>query len=101
VIVVNAVIETDEETIATITEAIAVMEKASQAEAGCNDYTFSVELNNPTVLRITENWDSMEVLGAHFGTPHMATFQALLAKYPPKSVTAHFYEASEVKPPGS
>ena len=100
-IVVNAVIESTEEDIAAMQEAIAIMERASLAEAGCHDYTFSVELNNPTVLRITEKWDDMASLAAHFNEPHMAEFQKAMAANPPKSVEAKFYEATEVGPPGS
>ena len=69
-------------------------------EAGCRDYTFSIELNNSAMLRITEKWDSMDALLAHFQAPHMAGFQELMAAYPPKSMDACFYEAEEVTPPG-
>lgn len=99
-IVVNAKIEATEETIAAMKDAIAIMEQKSQAEAGCHDYTFSVELNNPNVLRITEKWESMADLEAHFQEPHMADFQQAMAANPPKSVEANFYEASEVPGPG-
>ena len=50
-IVVNAIIETTPESIEAMREAIAEMETKSRAEAGCHDYTFSVELNNPNVIR--------------------------------------------------
>ena len=98
-IVVNAVIETTAEKIANMTDAIAEMETASRLEVGCHDYTFSVEINNPDVIRITEKWESMAVLMDHFGQPHMAAFQAAMAAHPPKSVTAAFYEAKEVAMP--
>lgn len=100
-IVVNATIEATEETIGAMQSAIAAMETASRAEAGCHDYTFSVELNNPSVLRITEKWESMDHLGAHFSTPHMGAFQAAMAAHPPKSVEAKFYDVTEVAPPGA
>lgn len=100
-IVVNAVIESTEADIDAMKDAIAKMESASRAEEGCYDYTFSVELNNPTVLRITEKWENMDALAAHFNEPHMADFQAAMGANPPKSVTASFYEATEVGPPGS
>ena len=99
-IVVNATIETDAANIDAMKAAIATMEAASRAEPGCHDYTFSVELNNPNVLRITEQWESMDALAAHFAMPHMADFQAAMAANPPKSVAAKFYEATEVTPPG-
>lgn len=99
-IVVNAIIESNADSIAAMQAAIAAMETASRAEDGCYDYTFSVELNNPDVLRITEKWQSMEALGAHFAMPHMADFQAAMAANPPKNVSATFYEATEVTPAG-
>jgi len=98
-IVVNAVITATEQNIAAMKEAIATMEKASRAEAGCHDYTFSVELNNPKVLRITEKWETMDDLKAHFAMPHMADFQAAMAANPPEAVEAKFYEVTEVAPP--
>ncbi|MFT5209102.1 MAG: quinol monooxygenase YgiN [Flavobacterium sp.] len=99
-IVVNATVHTNEEAISAMTAAITKMEQASRAEAGCLDYTFSVELSEPHKLRITERWDSMEVLAAHFSTPHMADFQSTLGKHPPEELTVHFYEATEFTPPG-
>lgn len=98
-IVVNAVIESTEADIAAMKDAIATMEKKSLAEAGCHDYTFSVELNNPTKIRITEKWDDMDSLKAHFAEPHMADFQAAMAKNPPKSVKTSFYEATAIPGP--
>jgi quinol monooxygenase YgiN len=56
VIVVNAVVESTEADIAALKSAIATMESKSRAEPGCLDYTFSVELNRPHVVRITEKW---------------------------------------------
>ena len=53
-IVVNAVIEATPETIDAIRDAIATMEAASRAEPGCRDYAFSVELNNPAMMRVTK-----------------------------------------------
>ncbi|MEM7002137.1 MAG: putative quinol monooxygenase [Pseudomonadota bacterium] len=100
-IVVNAIIKATAANIDAMRDAIATMEAASRTEAGCQDYTFSVELNNPNVLRITEKWDSMDDLGAHFGMPHMAEFQAAMAANPPESVEAKFYEVTEVGPPGA
>ena len=98
-IVVNAIIETNATNIELMKAAIVVMEQASRAEEGCHDYTFSVELNNPNILRITERWENMEALAAHFQTPHMASFQAAIAENRPDKITANFYEAVEVAPP--
>ena len=98
-IVVNAIIETTEADITAMKSAIADMEVASQAEQGCWDYTFSVELNDPAKLRITERWESMEALQAHFQTPHMATFQAAMGANPPLNLDVKFFDAKEMPSP--
>lgn len=98
-IVVNATVVADEATIAALKPSIAAMESASRAEDGCDDYTFSIELNNPGVIRITERWQSADALKAHFLTPHMAQFQEAMAAHQPQSVTANCYEATEIPLP--
>ena len=98
-IIVNATIKTSEATILATKEAIKIMEQASQAEAGCEDYTFSVELNDPSVLRITECWQNKEALAAHFKTPHMADFQAVMAQNPPENLKVNFYDATAIDSP--
>ena len=98
-IVVNVLIESSAADIASVKDAIAVMEVASQAEEGCEDYTFSVELNNPNKLRVTEKWSSAEALVAHFETSHMATFQAAMVSLNATSRELNFYEATPIDMP--
>ena len=95
-IVINAIITAKEETIAAMTDAIGKMEQASLAEDGCHEYCFSVEISNPTKMRITERWESAADLAAHFATPHMAEFQAAMAANPSEGTEVHCYEANEV-----
>ena len=97
-IVVNAVIRSSEQDIAALKAAVATMETLSRQESGCEDYTFSVELNDPTVVRITERWVSLEALQAHFTMPHMAQFQLAMAERPPSAMDVKFYEVTEIDP---
>ena len=99
-IVVNVKAEIDSSSLDAMRAGIATMEAASRAEPGCQDYTFSVEVNDSSALRITEKWDNMEALVAHFQMPHMEEFQKLLAAHPPKNMELNFYEAKVVAPPG-
>ena len=99
-IVVNAIIETTEENIKRWKDGIATIEQASRAESGCIDYTWSIELNNPSILRATEKWKTIEDLALHFKTPHIFNFQEMVSEDPPK-ITAYFYEVKEVPPPGN
>lgn len=89
-------IETTAENIAAIRDAIATMESASRAEAGCSDYTFAVELNDPNKLRITERWENQAALEAHFATPHMAAFNEAIAEVQPRAMDLKCYEATEI-----
>ena len=54
------------------------MVAATLREPGCRSYRFSAALDDPNHIFIFEEWDSMEALGAHFQSPHMAAFQAAL-----------------------
>jgi quinol monooxygenase YgiN len=98
-IVVNVIIDSTEADVAALRQAIAEMEKASRAEPGCEDYTFSVELNDPTRLRVTERWRDAESLRAHFLTPHMAAFNAAMAKRAPRGAVVKCYEVREIPLP--
>jgi len=91
-IIVLAQVESSLESIETLRGALVEMEKASRAEAGCHDYTFSQEFGDPTRLRIVELWESMDALRAHFGTPHMAKFREALGGTPPKSMQVKVHE---------
>lgn len=97
-IVVNAVIASTPEDIAALQSAIHQMEIASREEHGCSDYTFSVELNDPSVLRITEKWHDVDALKTHMATPHMTAFQNAMGTHPPVSLEVKFYEVTEIQP---
>jgi len=98
-IVVNARIETDPESIDALKSAIVDMEVATLKEEGCDEYSFSVELSDPSVLRVTERWRDSEALAGHMDSAHMKTFRDAMLSHPPKGMNAHFYEATEISPP--
>ena len=81
-----------------IREAFRVMDAESQKEPGCLKYTSSVDINDPTIVRIDEMWESMEALEPHFQTPHMAAFQNALSGLGTKSMEAKVYEISKELP---
>lgn len=94
-IVVTGIVEVDPENLEAMKGAMAAMEQASRAEPGCGDYTFSVEVNDPSKVRITERWTDKAALAEHFASPHMAAFQEAMGQHPPKQMTITFYEAEE------
>ncbi len=98
-IVVNGIFESDAESIKAIQSALAEMEAACKAEQGCHDYTFSVEINNPNVIRLTEKWDDLEALRTHLQQPHMSILREAMGKHPPTSSSVSFFEATQIEPP--
>jgi quinol monooxygenase YgiN len=95
-IIVNAIFRSHRDDIRALTSTLTAMEAASRTESGCREYTFSVELSEPDVVRITSIWDSIEQLQAHFRTKHMIAFQRAVAKYPPSSTEVKCYEVQEI-----
>jgi quinol monooxygenase YgiN len=91
-IVVLVEVETSAEAIEGLRAPLDVMQKASRAEEGCHDYTFSQEICDPNKMRIVEIWESMDALKFHFGTPHMEAFRKAMAASPPGSMTVKVHE---------
>ena len=79
-------------------EAAVEMMKATRAEDGCISYTFSVDLEDPGVFRIFEEWESPEALAAHFQAPHMATFQKVIGGLGVREMKVQRYDITSVGP---
>ena len=95
-IVVNGIIESSSEDIATLKEMLIEMETVTRQETGCLDYAFSTEMANPQILRLTEKWDTLESLQAHFTMPHLQAFQEAIVARPPKRTDISFYRVEEL-----
>jgi len=74
--------------------ALRTMEEASRKEPGCVGYAFSVDVNDPAKVRVTERWRSIEDLRAHMRMPHMAEFQRAVATLEPTSLDIKAYEVA-------
>jgi len=95
-IVINARVETTADQIEAVRGILSRMEAASRSEDGCEEYSFSVDLNAPDVLRITERWRDADALRAHFQSDHMAAFNRAIAEQPLGKLELHCYEAQEI-----
>ena len=51
---------------------------ATRNEAGCQSCVFSIDVEDPNVLRLTEVWQDEAALEAHAHAPHVAAFAGLL-----------------------
>ena len=62
-----------------VRDAIRIVEEESRKESGCLAFAFSVDISDPTTMRVYEQWESMEALEADLNANHMAVFQRALA----------------------
>lgn len=93
-IIVTVEVGIEDGAVEKVKSALATMETASRAEPGCITYAFSVDLNDPGMVRVTEKWKSMDDLEAHFKMPHMAKFQEAVGALAPKSIEVKAYAVS-------
>ena len=98
IVAVEVVFEEGAIDVEGVREAFRVMDEASQQEPGCLKYTSSVDINDATIVRIDEMWESMEALEAHFKLPHMAEFQKALSRLKTKSMDAKVYAVDKELP---
>jgi len=79
-------------------DGVAPMVEASRAEAGCQEYVFSADPHDASLVRLFELWDSEEALAEHFASDHMATWQAAAADLPITGRDIAKYTIGEVGP---
>ena len=56
------------------------MAESSRAEDGCIDYRFAIDIDDPSTVRLFEQWESEAALQSHFATAHFAEFSHLLVE---------------------
>jgi quinol monooxygenase YgiN len=49
--------------------------EATRAEAGCRQYAFYADLEDPNAFFLFEEWETEEALAKHFQTEHLRAFQ--------------------------
>jgi len=74
VLVARGVINTERR--AEAYEAFQAMLAPSRAEPGCISYEYFTDVDDPDRFVFVEEWESYEILQAHFETPHFVDFAA-------------------------
>lgn len=74
------------------------MIKASRAEPGCLAYAYAVDLMDPLVIRVHEEWVDRAALAAHFSSPHLKSWRGALAQCGIASRTLHSWSATDPEP---
>jgi len=79
-ILISGLIELAEADIDTMKVAATTMALETRMETGCIQYAFYQDIENPAIFRVFEEWESMDALQAHFGSPHMKVFRETLSQ---------------------
>jgi quinol monooxygenase YgiN len=71
---------------------------ATRAEPGCLAYSFAEDLAEPGLIRIYEEWRSLQDLEAHGRAPHMTPWRAAVGEIGVLARDLKRYEAGEPTP---
>ena len=75
-----------------------VMAATSRDEPGCIDYRFGIDIEDPLVVQVFEQWESGEALEAHFATPHFLAFSEVILRAVDGPANFTRYEVSSAGP---
>ena len=83
--------------IARLTPAFEKNIRATRAEPGCAAYDYGVDLIDPNLLHVAEEWSGEEAVAAHMAAPHMAELMAALGSAKLEAISVNAYEAHFLK----
>lgn len=69
------------------------MIQASRAEEGCIDYSYAVDITDPTLIRVTERWENRNTLAEHLNSKHLAEWRTCWSKTGVHDRSLRMYEA--------
>ena len=70
---------------------------ATRAEDGCEGYSYAIDIGDPNLLHISEQWRDQDAVDAHMGAPHMAELMGALGSARIESIQVSAYEAHFLK----
>jgi quinol monooxygenase YgiN len=79
-------------------KAASQMTAETLAEAGCAKYHLAIDVDDPLVVHLFEQWESSEALDTHFATPHFQSFGEVLLGATDRPAEFTRYEVSSVAP---
>ncbi|MEA3044014.1 MAG: hypothetical protein QOH47_1852 [Sphingomonadales bacterium] len=92
-IIVKGEVRFGEGEIARLTPAFAQNIAATRAEPGCAAYSYAVDLIDPNLLHVAEEWSSEDTVDAHMQAPHMGALMAALGSAAIESIRIDAYDA--------
>lgn len=94
-LIVSGVFEVEPEDRMAAIDAARVMAEATRHEPGCHSYAFYADVEDPTRIRVFEEWQDGAALESHFQAPQMAEFRQTLAQVRIRSRAIFRYEVAE------
>ena len=92
-IIVTGQVRFAEGEIARLAPAFGTNIEATRAEAGCARYAYAVDVGDPNLLHVVEEWSDEEAVNAHMNTPHMAELMTALGSAKIEAISINAYEA--------
>ena len=71
--------------------------EATREEAGCARYAYGVDVADPNLLHVVEQWSDEEAVDAHMNTPHMAELMTALGSARIEAIAIDAYEGHFLK----
>ncbi|MBV8238014.1 MAG: antibiotic biosynthesis monooxygenase [Sphingomonas sp.] len=66
--------------------------KLVRTEAGCDEYCFAFDTENPDLIRVAERWASVEALAAHGAAEHQKAFGRALRAHAPREMAVDAWD---------
>ena len=80
-----------------LTPAFRMNIQATRAEPGCARYVYAVDVADPNLLQVVEEWSDEEAMDAHMNTPHMTELMSALGSAKIEAITINAYDAHFLK----
>ena len=96
-IFVQGWIKVSDKDLETAVIAASAMVLETKKEQGCLHYSFAKDIDEPSLIHISERWDTEESLNAHFQTPHMSAFNIAISELTIEAMDVRLYSGDEVR----
>ncbi len=97
-VVVGGTVLVKPESIRAASELCLWMTAETRVEPGCITYGFHVSLNDPNMIQVFEEWESMEDLSLHLATAHYVKFIEEIGPMLAQAPDVKIYEIASVRP---
>ncbi len=80
-----------------LSEAMRTQIEATNAEDGCEHYSYARDVTDPDRMIVSERWRDQAAIDAHFKSAHMAAFNTALGSAKVLELSVKAYENGNVR----